>query len=57
MFETVKRLFKEEPHLVIGFTLVLLVLLGIMLGCSVGKVAFQAEDVKVQNPYVPPNPP
>jgi hypothetical protein len=25
-------------------------------GCSVGKVAFQAEDVKVEKPYATPPP-
>jgi hypothetical protein len=56
MFRTVYQFLGEDSTRVLYLLIALFVLLMVIIGCSVGKVAFQAEDIKVEKPYVSPSP-
>lgn len=56
MFNTIMRFFREDPSRLLYIMVAMIIVTILCLGCSLGKIAFQAEDIKVEKPYVPSTP-
>lgn len=56
MFTSVYQFLRDDTTRVLYILILTFVILACVGGCSIGKLAFQAEDVKVEKPYATPTP-